>query len=159
MRTSKAKSDDLPYTGPVVELPGQGPDGLGEHGAPQALQDQGPPGASASVPFMMTQEIKRRLRICGYSDAQIAGMTPQAAHNILGQWAPPQPTNDGEPGLSRRRIQEHADWYSDRAYWHYSKNALDAGALDAELRAILREEVSPERVEIEFQRVKKAVCN
>jgi hypothetical protein len=40
--------------------------------------------------------------------------------------------------LSSRRIQEHADWYSDQAYWHYSKNALDAGALDAELRAILR---------------------
>src|SRR5262249_14333819 len=104
VRTTRAKSDDLPYTGPVVDVPDQGPDGLDEHGAPQAPQDQGPPGASASVPFMMTQETKRRLRICGYSDAQIAGMTPQAAHNILGQWAP-QPTNGGEPGLSSRRIQ------------------------------------------------------
>jgi len=134
----------------VVDLPGQGPDGLDEHGAPQAPQDQGPPGASASVPFMMTQETKRRLRICGYSDAQIAGMTPQAAHNILGQWAP-----HGEPGLSSRRIQALADWYADKAYYQYS--AINAGDLDAKLRAILREEVFPEHVEIEFQRVKKAV--
>ena len=154
VRTAKAKSDDLPYTGPVVELPGQGPDGLDVHGAPQAPQDQGPPGASASVPFMMTQETKRRLRICGYSDAQIAGMTPQAALDILGPWAP-QPTNGGEPGLSSRRIQALADWYADKAYYQYS--ASEAGNLDAEFRAILREEVSPELVEIELQRVKKAV--
>jgi len=60
-----------------------------------------------------------------------------------------------EPGLSSRRIQEHADWYSDQAYWHYNKN--NTAALDAELRAILRKEVFPEHVEIEFQRVKKAV--
>jgi len=40
-------------------------------------------------------------------------------------------------------------------YWHYNKNALDAGALDAELRAILRKEVFPEHVEIEFERVMK----
>jgi hypothetical protein len=65
--------------------------------------------------------------------------------------------NGGERGLSSRRIQEHADWYSDQAYWHYSKNALDAGALDAELRAILRKEVLPEHVEIEFERVMKVV--
>jgi Protein of unknown function (DUF3631) len=64
--------------------------------------------------------------------------------------------NGGERGLSSRRIQE-ADWYSDQAYWHYSKNALDAGALDAELRAILRKEVFPELVEIEFERVMKVV--
>jgi Protein of unknown function (DUF3631) len=51
----------------------------------------------------------------------------------------------GERGLSSRRSQEHADWYSDQAYWHYSKNALDAGALDAELRAILQGSVSRAR--------------
>jgi hypothetical protein len=45
-------------------------------------------GTVASVPFMLTQEIKRRLRICGYSDAEIAAMTPQQAHNALGQFAP-----------------------------------------------------------------------
>ena len=65
--------------------------------------------------------------------------------------------NGGERGLSSRRVQELADWYSDQAYWHYSKNALDAGALDAELRAILRKEVLLERVEIEFERVMKVV--
>ena len=65
--------------------------------------------------------------------------------------------NGGERGLSSRRIHELADWYSDRAYWHYSPNALAAGALDAELRAILRKEVSLEHVEIEFERVMKAV--
>jgi hypothetical protein len=45
-------------------------------------------GTVASVPFMLTQEMKRRLRICGYSDAQIAAMTPQQAHSALGQFAP-----------------------------------------------------------------------
>jgi len=70
----------------------------------------------------------------------------------------PDPANDrGERGLSSRRVQEHARWYSDAAYWSYSPNALAAGALDAELRAILRKEVSLEHVEIEFERVMKAV--
>jgi hypothetical protein len=58
-----------------------------------------------------------------------------------------------EPGLSSRRVQDLAEWYSHQAYWNYSKNALDAGALDADLRAILRKEVSPWHVEIEFERV------
>src|SRR5262249_29695391 len=38
-----------------------------------------------------------------------------------------------ERGLSSRRVQDLAEWYSHQAYWHYSKNALDAGALDADL--------------------------
>jgi hypothetical protein len=66
-------------------------------------------------------------------------------------------TGSAEPGLSSHRIRQHADWYEDRAYWHYSKSALDAGVLDAELRAILRKEVLPEHVEIEFERVTKVV--
>src|SRR5215813_11732118 len=45
-----------------------------------------------------------------------------------------------ERSLSSRRIQELAEWCSHQAYWHYSKNALDAGALDADLREILRKE-------------------
>ena len=65
--------------------------------------------------------------------------------------------NGGERGLSSRRIGELAFWYSDQQYWHYSPNALAAGMLDAELRAILRKEVSLEHVEIEFERVMKAV--
>jgi hypothetical protein len=55
--------------------------------------------------------------------------------------------------LSSRRVQELAEWYSHPAYWHYSPNALAAGALDAELRAILRKEVSPGLLEIELERV------
>src|SRR5215831_12595734 len=58
-----------------------------------------------------------------------------------------------ERGLSSRRVQELAEWYSHQAYWHYSPNALAAGALDADLRAILRKEMSPWHVEIEFERV------
>jgi uncharacterized protein DUF3631 len=61
--------------------------------------------------------------------------------------------NGGGRGLSSRRLQELADWYSDQAYWHYSPNALAAGALDAELRAILRQEVGPELVESELKRI------
>jgi putative DNA primase/helicase len=52
----------------------------------QLLQPQA--ATVASVPFMITQEMKRRLRICGYSDAQIAAMTPQQAHSALGQFVP-----------------------------------------------------------------------
>jgi Protein of unknown function (DUF3631) len=58
-----------------------------------------------------------------------------------------------ERSLSSLRVRELAEWYSHQAYWHYSKNALDAGALDADLRAILRKEMSPWHVEIEFERV------
>jgi hypothetical protein len=42
-------------------------------------------GTVASMPFMLTQEIKHRLRICGYSEAEITAMTPQQAHAILAQ--------------------------------------------------------------------------
>jgi hypothetical protein len=40
-------------------------------------------GNSASVHLMLTQETKRRLRVCGYSDAEIATLTPQQAQEIL----------------------------------------------------------------------------
>jgi len=74
-----------------------------------------------------------------------------------GQPEPPvtASTNGGEQALSSRRVQELAEWYADQAYWKYSKSALAAGALDAELRAILRKEVSPEFVELNFERVMK----
>ena len=74
---------------------------------------------------------------------------------------PDQPVSAPDPTperrLSSRRVQEHARWYSDEAYWHYSPNAIAAGALDAALRANLRKEVFHEHVEIEFERVMKAV--
>ena len=66
--------------------------------------------------------------------------------------------NGGGRGLSSRRLQELADWYSDQAYWHYSPSALAAGALDAELRALLRQEVVSEAVETEFKRVRSIRC-
>jgi hypothetical protein len=68
------------------------------------------------------------------------------------------PSNDEEPGLSRRRIQELADWYGDQSHQRYNEGTLNTAALDAELRAILQEEVPfPEHVEIEFEHVMKAV--
>jgi hypothetical protein len=81
---------------------------------------------------------------------------PPGRYNADGPFQPAT-ANPDVRGLSSRRVRELADWYSDLAYWHYSKNALDAGALDAELRAILRKEVAPEHVEIEFGRVMKVV--
>jgi putative DNA primase/helicase len=104
---SKLRSDDLPYTGPVVPVPNLGSDSLNDHGVPLA----------------------------------------QA-----------QPANGGEPGLSRRRIQDLADWYSDQGHRRHNDGLLDTAGLDAELRAILREEVAfPEHVEIEFERVMQVV--
>jgi len=44
-----------------------------------------PWGLGQETPFAMTEEVKRRLRLCGYSHDRIATMTPQEAHGILGQ--------------------------------------------------------------------------
>jgi hypothetical protein len=104
VRTARPKSDDLPYHGPVVEVPEQlPPDPLDEHGAPRA------------------------------------------------------PNGGIEPGLSRRRIQELADWYQDEAHRRLSADRLDTPELDTELRRILRAEVFPEHVGIEFKRVMNVV--
>jgi hypothetical protein len=65
-------------TDPPVKLPDLGPDPLDEHGAPRA----------ASVRFMLTQDKKRRLRAYGYSDEEIAHLTPQRAHEILDREGP-----------------------------------------------------------------------
>jgi N-acetyl-anhydromuramyl-L-alanine amidase AmpD len=48
------------------------------------------PKTVASVHFTITQDTKRRLRICGYSDQEIAQLTPQKAHAILARlgWQP-----------------------------------------------------------------------
>jgi hypothetical protein len=67
-------------------------------------------------------------------------------------------SNDDGRGLSRRRIQELADWYAEESYRRSHKDQFDAAALDAELRAILgREGVFPEHVEVEFERVMQVV--
>jgi putative DNA primase/helicase len=63
-------------------------------------------------------------------------------------------TGPGEPGLSRSRIRELAVWYREQTSQRYSAGTLDTAALDAELRAILQEEVaSPDQVEIGFLQV------
>jgi len=44
-------------------------------------------------------------------------------------------------GVNERRIRELADWYKDETHRRYNDGTLDVPTLDAELRAILREEV------------------
>src|SRR5262249_7722160 len=104
----------------------------------------------------------------GPKDARLRGYKISQFEEAFSRYLPPEEVcstvhnaantgNGGERGLSSRRIQELATWCSDRAYWHFSPNALAAGALEAELRAILRKEVFPEFVEIEFERVMKVM--
>jgi hypothetical protein len=75
----------------------------------------------------------------------LLSLTARTAFHVFGQGAE----------LCRQLNQRHlrVDFLCLLAYWNYSKNALDAGALDADLRAILRKEVSPWHVEIEAERV------
>jgi Protein of unknown function (DUF3631) len=84
---------------------------------------------------------------------------PNLPPDPLDEHGAPQADNGGiEPGLSRRRIRELADWYSDQGQQRYCEDRLDTTELDDELRAILREEVAfPEHVEIEFARVMQIV--
>jgi putative DNA primase/helicase len=81
--------------------------------------------------------------------------------SCLDAWSRRQAANggsSGEPGLSRRRIQELGDWYQNEGHQRYCEDRLDTAELDAELRLILREEVAfPEHVEIEFERIMQAV--
>jgi hypothetical protein len=72
--------------------------------------------------------------------------------------APLRGNGEEEPGLSRRRIRELADWYQDQGHQRHNDGTLDTAELDADLRLILREEVAfPEHVEIEFERVMRTV--
>ena len=47
------------------------------------LVNTGPARTAASVPFMITQAQKARLRDLGYSDAVISMMRPEDAHKLL----------------------------------------------------------------------------
>jgi hypothetical protein len=47
--------------------------------------DSEPDTLVVSMPFLITQETKRRLRTIGYSDAEIADLTPQQATEILAE--------------------------------------------------------------------------
>jgi hypothetical protein len=131
VRTAIVSSDGMPlYTGPVVPVPEQPPDTLDEHGAPVVE------GTVASVPFMLTKERKRRLRVCGYSDEQIAHMTPQEAHDILEQLAPQSTNGNSELGLSQERIRELHDW---RDRWLADGEKPED--VDDAMRSIIREEL------------------
>src|SRR5262249_3470525 len=82
----------------------------------------------------------------------------QPTHPGAEHGAPLTTNGSTEPGLSRRRIRELADWYKDENHRRYNDDTLDTPALDGELRAILREEVDlSEHVEIEFERVMQVV--
>jgi hypothetical protein len=78
---------------------------------------------------------------------------------------PPQsgPEKTGAPaaaGLSKRQIQNFADWYVDQAADDIREGGgieLDRGKLDASLREALRERCLPEHVETEFTRIMDAV--
>jgi len=99
--------------------------------------------------FKLAQMLKPLAIASGHlgSGTSVRGYKLWQFEEAFSRYLPP------ERSLSSRRVQELAEWCSHQAYWHYSKNALDAGALDADLRAILRKEVSPWHVEIEFERV------
>jgi hypothetical protein len=152
---TRPRSDDLPYTGPVVEVPDLGPDPLDEHNAPGAAQDQG---TVAAVKLMITRADKARLRERGFTDQDIAHMTPQDAQAVLQQPAPRFAHEDaGEPCLSAWDIHKLAPSYCDRVHALMHERGttdLDLSKLDADLRQKLADlGVPPERIEIEFERV------
>jgi hypothetical protein len=45
---------------------------------------------AAQMPFMITADMKQRLRALGHDDEAIRAMTPEEAHKLLG-WLPPPP--------------------------------------------------------------------
>jgi hypothetical protein len=58
-------------------------------------------------------------------------------------------------GLSQRTIQDHARWYTERAYASAQETGGDTrtAELDAGLRQVLAKQVLPEFIEVEFERV------
>jgi putative DNA primase/helicase len=76
-----------------------------------------------------------------------------------GENAPIQAADGGaEPGLSQWRIRELARWYLDRAEAQRQETGdVCSAELDAGLRQVLVEEVFPEFVEVEFERVMQVV--
>lgn len=59
------------------------------------------------------------------------------------------------PGLSQRRIVDLAHWYTERAYATAQETGGDTrtAELDSGLRQVLAEQVLPESIEVEFERV------
>jgi hypothetical protein len=50
---------------------------------PTSLSEEQMPSAATGIPSQMTHAMRAKLRALGYSDQQIANMTPQQAHRIL----------------------------------------------------------------------------
>jgi hypothetical protein len=56
------------------------------------------PAAKVALPFMITREMKRKLRDRGLTDAEIANLTPGEARAILASGIPPKTEKDDKPG-------------------------------------------------------------
>jgi len=88
------RSSDLPYTGPVVNVPHQGPDPLDEHGAPQAV----PTPAKSSAPGLSQWQLRDLARAYrDRSDAEYGatGKVDSAVHDAwlrarLAERVPPE---------------------------------------------------------------------
>jgi hypothetical protein len=66
-------------------------------------------GTTASVPFMMTRDLKSQLQARGYSAAEIANLTPQKAHDIVREVAPPAAAT-AQGGLAEEKpVGVHAE--------------------------------------------------
>jgi hypothetical protein len=67
------------------------PDPVDKDGTPSAI---GSSNGADGIPFMVTQSMKRRLRLLGYTDEQIADMRPDEAHKILAGQGGDRPSGD-----------------------------------------------------------------
>jgi hypothetical protein len=92
--------------------------------------------------------LSRELSSSRYREALASRMALTRADAPVAPVAPSGPVI-----LSDLQIRRHAEWYQERAYRRYSPAALAAGELDAELRERLRQEVGPDRAEVEFARI------
>src|SRR5262244_4520282 len=83
--------------------------------------------------FKLAHMLKPLAIVSGHigSEARVRGYKLWQFEEAFSRYLPP------ERSLSSLRVRELAEWYDDQAYRHYSPTALAAGALDAELRAIL----------------------
>jgi hypothetical protein len=70
--------------------------GLNEGDRAEPGEDDPEP-EQVGAPFMLTNEMKRRLRDLGYSDEKIAQLTPQQAHEILAKDGGPETNPKPEP--------------------------------------------------------------
>jgi hypothetical protein len=79
---------------PPGEVPGPTPDPA------DASSAAGDKAANNGIPFVFTQDMKRKLRLCGYTDGQIADIRPDESHRILNGQNGGADRPDGESGWS-----------------------------------------------------------